>query len=153
MRWLAGAGVAVATWLLRRTLLPEFDAAPMYFAAALILAANTLFWAWQRRLRRGGVEGPAEYRRLTHVQLGFDWVAMVVLIHLTGGVESPLVFVFVFHIVVASLVFERSRALGYAASAVALTAGLAAAETWKWWRTGTWPGSCPGVYARPAYEA
>lgn len=153
MRWLAGAGVAVATWLLRRTFLPEFDAAPMYVAAASILAANTLFWAWQRRLRRGVVEGPAEYRRLTHVQLGFDWVAMVVLIHLTGGVESPLVFVFVFHIVVASLVFEPWIACAYAASAVALTAGLAAAETWGLVAHRHVRGFLPGeVYARPAYE-
>ena len=130
MRWLAGGGVVVATWVVHRTLLPRFDPDLMYAVGVVILASNVVFWGWQGRLRRGGVGPVWGYRRLTHLQLGLDWAAMVVLIHLTGGVESPLVFLFVFHIVVASLVFERWIACAYTVSAVGLTAGLTLAETW-----------------------
>jgi signal transduction histidine kinase len=119
--------VAVGAWAAQRTLLPGLDAGGLYALGALIVAANALFWAWQRRLRAAG-GGRSEYQRMTHAQLGFDWVAMVVVIHLTGGVESPLVFLFVLHIVVASSVFERWPALGYTVSAVGLVAALVAAE-------------------------
>ena len=43
-------------------------------------------------------------------------IAMLVLIHLTGGAESPLIIFFVFHIIVASLLFERRVAAVYAAA-------------------------------------
>jgi signal transduction histidine kinase len=119
--------VVVGVWVVRRTLLPGLEAAGLYAMGALIVAANAVFWAWQRRLRGGGA-ARSDYQRLTHVQLGFDWVAMVVLIHLTGGVESPLLFMFVFHIVVASSVFARWSALGYTLAAIGLSAGLAVAE-------------------------
>ncbi len=154
MRWLAGAFVVVATWLVRRALLPEFASGPMYLVAVAILVANAAFWGWHRRLQRGGGgDLVREYRRLTHVQLGLDWAAMVALIHLTGGVESPLVFLFVVHIVVASLVFERWIAGVYALSAVALTAGLGLAEASGLIAHRHVPGLLPGeVYAEPAYE-
>jgi len=153
MRWLAGACVVVATWVIRRAVLPGFDARPMYAVAAVILAANAGFWGWQWRLRRGGAEAIVEYRRLTHLQLALDWAAMVVLMHVTGGIESPLVFLFVFHIVVASLVFERWIACVYTACAVTLTAGLGLAEAWGVVAHRHVPGFLPAeVYAEPAYE-
>lgn len=153
MRWLAGGGVVVATWVTHRALLPAFDPNPMYLVGALILATNVVFWGWQERLRRAGAERVWEYRRLTHLQLGLDWLAMIVLIHLTGGVESPLVFLFVFHIVVASLVFERWIACAYTASAVGLTAALAVAETLGVVGHRHVKGFLPGeAYADPSYE-
>ncbi|HVN75356.1 MAG TPA: ATP-binding protein [Thermoanaerobaculaceae bacterium] len=127
MRWVAGAAAIAGAWLVRRVLLPGLGALPLMAAGALVLGANAAFGEWNGRLVRGGGERPG-YRRLLHAQLVFDWTVMLLLIHLTGGVESPLLPVFVFHVVVASLVFERWTALAYAASAAALAAALATAE-------------------------
>ncbi|HUK13105.1 MAG TPA: HAMP domain-containing sensor histidine kinase [Thermoanaerobaculaceae bacterium] len=124
VRWLAGGGVLAATWLAHRLLLPRLDTSPLYAVGATILLYNAVLWGWLGRMPGDPVARLATYRRLTHLQVGLDWLATLALIHFSGGVESPLVFAFVFHIVVVSLLFERNTALAYAAAGLLLSSGL-----------------------------
>ncbi len=151
MRWAAGAATIAGAWLAHRLLLPRLDPLPLVATGALVLAANAVFGEWNGRLARTR-GGRPRYRLLLHVQLAFDWATMLLLIHLTGGVESPLLLVFVFHVVAASLVFDRWTALGYAACAAALAAALAAAEAAGLLPHRHVPGFLPGeAYAAAGY--
>ncbi|MCU0291310.1 MAG: GAF domain-containing sensor histidine kinase [Thermoanaerobaculaceae bacterium] len=128
LRWAAGVAVLVATALARQVLGVGVPVVPLVVVGGWILLYNAALWMWLRRVEATTGEGSLAMARLTHVELALDWLAMIALIHLTGGVESPLVIFFVLHIIVASLLFERLAAALYAAAAVLLTGGLAWAE-------------------------
>jgi signal transduction histidine kinase len=128
MRWLAGAGVLAAAWAAASVLHLGLDPRPLYVLGASILLYNALLWFVPGRYPAAAGAESTSYRRFTHLQMGLDWLAMIALVHYSGGIESPVVFFFVFHIVIASLLFGRWTAFAYAAAALALTAGLAVLE-------------------------
>lgn len=126
MRTLAGLGVIAATAFAGGVLSVGLPSGWLYLTGATILLYNAALWLWLAR--QHGVDGRARYRLATHLQIGLDWVAMAVLIVLTGGVESPIIFFFAFHIVIVSLLFARSVAAVYTAAAIALVVALVALE-------------------------
>lgn len=152
LRWLAGLGVLVATVLARGVLGVGVPVRPLIFVGLAILAYNALLWLCLWRVRQDREGGVVLATRLTHVELMLDWAAMLVLIHLTGGVESPLIIFFVFHIIVASLLFAQRVAAFYAMAAVLLTSALALAEAAGWIAHRHMEGFLPGeVYAHTGY--
>jgi len=70
-------------------------------------------------------------RRLALAQLLLDIIALAALVAWTGGIRSPLIAFFVFHMVFASLLLTELTALLSAAAACAVIAG-ALALTQKW---------------------
>ncbi len=54
-----------------------------------------------------------------YAQVSLDYAAVFFLVHLTGGVASPLVFFFFFHIVFAAILLPRRSAFGFAGIASA----------------------------------
>jgi len=152
LRWGAGLGVLAATVLARRLFGVGVPVAPMAVVGLAILAYNAALWLAFERLKKTGGPRSSLATRLTHLELILDWAAMLVLIHLTGGVESPVIIFFLFHIIVASLLFERATAAVYAAAAVLLTMVLAAAEGSEWMPHRHLEGFLPGeAFAEPAF--
>lgn len=132
MRWFAGIGVLVAAWFARSVLHLGLSPTPLYVSGVIILAYNAALWAHFRQLERiSGDQGRA-YQKLTHLQVGLDWLAMAALIHFSGGIESPIIFFFTFHIILASLLFSQRVALIYTVTALALVGGVALLEYADW---------------------
>jgi signal transduction histidine kinase len=142
----------VATALAREVLGVGVPVRPLIVVGLAILAYNALLWLGLWRVRQAPEGNVVLATRLTHLELMLDWAAMLVLIHLTGGVESPLIIFFVFHIIVASLLFARVVAAVYAAAAVLLTTALALAEATGWIAHRHMEGFLPGeVFAETSY--
>ncbi len=128
LRWLAVAGVflgALAAWLLA-TGLPVPHVA-FCVCGGLILAYNLLFLQILRHLRRQEISTVA-WGRFASAQFLTDWVALGVLVHLTGGIASPLLFFFVFHAILASILLPPRPAYGHATFGVLLVGLLALLE-------------------------
>lgn len=92
LRWIAGGGVLIATWATGRLLALQLAAGPLYAIGASILGYNIFFW-WM--LRRAAASTPRA-NRLAHLQIASDWMAMTLLIHFSGGAESPAILYFFF---------------------------------------------------------
>ncbi|HLE16363.1 MAG TPA: GAF domain-containing sensor histidine kinase [Anaerolineales bacterium] len=127
LRWAAGVSVIVATWLVEAVFRLDAAARPLYAIGGAILVYNLAFYLLERRL--AGTKSPAaDYQRLAMWQVGLDWLAMILLIHFTGGIESPVILFFIFHIVIASIFFSPRAALAFAVLAIALVSGIALLE-------------------------
>lgn len=127
MRWIAGVGVLAATWFARIVLNLSLPTLPLYITGLAILSYNTLLYIRLDRLKIDPNTSNISYRQLAHIQVVLDWLAMTGLIHFSGGVESPLIFFFIFHIIIVSLLFNRLTASIYALTALLLvgaTVGL-----------------------------
>ena len=132
IRWLAGVGLLIATWLATAVLDLPLPAAPLYFIAAAILTYNAAFSLVLRRFQRTGPANVIWFHRLTKVQIGLDWLAMTAIIHFSGGVESPALFYFFFHIIIAAIFLSPRATFSYAATATLLVGATVWLEYAGW---------------------
>jgi signal transduction histidine kinase len=146
LRWIAALGVLIATWFASSILQIPLPTWPLYAIGACMLAYNALFrfyldrrfayprpasgydyesllrFYW-RGLEREGISEAASFDRFVRLQLSLDWLAMILLVHFSGGVASPLLFYFVFHLIMASMLLSRRDCYLFATLA-ALAVGL-----------------------------
>ena len=124
-----GAGAVVAATAIAVHLLglpvPERDG---YATGLAIFAYNTIFHVAFRRLRTRCLINPATCEWFARVQMAFDWAAMALILNLSGGVESPALPFFLFHIAIASLLLPHDRAFLYVTLAPVVVGGIAGLE-------------------------
>jgi len=129
-RWIAGVTVilgafANSTW----QGWTELHGRAMLLGAA-ILAFNIVFWValWRYRPDR---HTRATLTALAWVQIISDMLCLTLLVVWTGGLMSPLLGLFVLHMVFTSTLLSPLSAFGAAAAAVAMvSAGLLTAGLW-----------------------
>lgn len=148
VRWMAAVSVLVGTWFASSLLQVPLATWPLYAIGLCMLGYNAVFrfylgrhFAYPRRVSgydyesllrfywRGlEREDPAEaasFDRFVKAQLSLDWLAMILLVYFSGGVTSPLLFFFVFHLIIASILLTR-RACYIFASLAALAVTILA---------------------------
>lgn len=128
LRWLAGIGVLLATWFSTSGLTLNIPATPLYLLGVGLLAYNVLLWWTLSRLNATSDCPNVVYQWFARVQIALDWVAMALLVHLSGGIESPALFYFLFHITIASLLLPHDRGFLYVTFGPMLVAGVAFLE-------------------------
>ena len=100
---------------------------PLSIIGAGILAYNLAFYLRERKLR--AVAAPAaDYISLAKWQVGMDWLAMILLIHFSGGIESPAIMFFFLHIIIVATFFPPRTAFAFTLLAIALVATIALLE-------------------------
>jgi signal transduction histidine kinase len=151
LRWFAAAGVLIGTWILDSVLDLPIPNWPLYVIGLCMFIYNYLLHRYLERtftyptrvsdydyegllqfywrgVERKGIAEAASFDRFVQVQLSLDWIAMILLVHFTGGVTSPLLFFFVFHLIVASALLSRAACYLFATLAVLAVALLALLE-------------------------
>jgi signal transduction histidine kinase len=132
IRWLAGLGLLAATWLATEVLGLPLPATPLYVIGVAILAYNAVFYFVLHRLLRTDPPNIIWFHRLTKIQIGLDWLAMTAIIHFSGGVESPALFYFFFHIIIAAILLSPRATFSYAATATLLVGATVWLEYVGW---------------------
>jgi signal transduction histidine kinase len=128
LRWLAGPGVLIATWFCSSILSLNLPALPLYLLGAGLLAYNAGLYGTLRWLKRDATRPDADYQWFARLQILLDWIAMTLLIYLSGGIESPALYYFLFHITIASLLLPHDRGFLYVTLAPVLVGGVALLE-------------------------
>ena len=128
-RWVAAVGVAGLALVANNVLRIGFPTLPVYIIAVGIALYNLIFWFQARGLMPEDTPDLVEKaRRFAAVQSVADLLALTVLLHFTGGIENPLVFYFIFHITVASVLLPYKAAYSLATLAVLLLCSLIGLE-------------------------
>ena len=151
LRWVAAAGVLIGTLILDNILTLPVATWPLYAIGLCMLIYNfflrryleqrftyptrasgydyqSLLQFYWRGIEREDIAEAASFDRFVQVQLSLDWLAMILLVHFTGGVTSPLLFYFVFHLIVASALLSRFACYLFATIAAVAVAALAMLE-------------------------
>jgi len=131
LRWwvppAVGAGVFAA-----QALGFEFNLLPLLLIAVFILLYNAVFYLVRSRIGESREGREEAVRRFTYYQVVFDYVAMFLLVHFTGGAASPFIFFFIFHVVFTSILLRPVWAYVFAGFASAGMALIATAEYYGW---------------------
>ncbi len=128
LRWIAGGGVLLTTFVLQSVPGLHPPALPLYAIGVLILGYNALFWYRLRCQRCAPDERRRRTQLLARLQITADWAAMILLIHFSGGIESPIIFYFVFHTVLAAILLRTSEVYLFAGLASLLVTGTTLLE-------------------------
>jgi signal transduction histidine kinase len=128
MRWLAIAGVLIASLIATQIFHVQFSLVPIYIICAVMTLYNFFFLYQARHLNPEASGGLPEtlvvpLRRLLiipkatsplieraratgNVHIIVDLAALTVLLHFTGGIENPFIFYFVFHVILAGILLH-----------------------------------------------
>ncbi len=127
MRWLAGLGVMAGTLVAGQLLSLPVNEVALYRLGLAILAYNAALRWWLERIERQP-ESTVAWERFGRAQIFFDWLAMTVLTSLSGGVESPAIIFFLFHVSIAALLLPHARGFLHVTIAPLLVGAVAVLE-------------------------
>jgi len=104
LRWLAIIGVIIATLAASLGFDIGFPTLPVYIICALIALYNLVLYYQVRGLKTVPAGLVAQrVRTYGYIHVLLDLIALTVLLHFTGGIENPFIFLFTLHIVLASI--------------------------------------------------
>jgi diguanylate cyclase (GGDEF)-like protein/PAS domain S-box-containing protein len=108
LRWVALVGIFLAALLAR--LLTPYEFTPVVVIAMVAAGYNLLLLLHRRFFEtRGPLIWPGELDLILNFQIALDAILLAVAIHLTGGVESLLVSIYLVYLPAASLILPRRR--------------------------------------------
>jgi signal transduction histidine kinase len=122
LRWIAGLAVLVITPLDEYVVGVSLPALPLYALGVFILAYNALFW------RASAVYGARKAQIIAVGQVALDWLALTILVHLTGGVESLATHFFLFYILLAPILLPERAVIPFVVLVILGVAGVVGLE-------------------------
>ncbi|MFN8531349.1 MAG: HAMP domain-containing sensor histidine kinase [Anaerolineae bacterium] len=119
-RWVAGAGILVLTLISTRVFELPLPEAPLLLLGVFVLAYNALLsWIGSLHLRRDPENRRAVARQL-FMQIGLDWLCLILFIYLTGGISSPALALFFLHVIMVTILLPAAGAYAVAALVIAV---------------------------------
>ncbi len=128
LRWIAGLSVIAATWLVGYALDVTLALLPLTLIGIGILIYNTVFWRWLTRIQCDLSGTSSTPHILAWMQIVADWIAMILLIHYSGGIESPAIMFLLLHTILAAILLSPKETFVAATIPSLLMIGLAAME-------------------------
>ncbi len=130
LRWLAIIFIFATTFIARQIFKIDLDYTVFYLIGLIVLSYNTAIFLWFKYKQKGCTGDTCIHRALifSHIQIMLDMIALGFLIHYSGGIENPFVYVFIFHPIFASIILSTQIALFYALVSVAIVGILSIGE-------------------------
>jgi signal transduction histidine kinase len=130
MRFLAFVLIAATITFAKQALRIPLRYDLLYTAAVCVLAYNCLLFGWFERMRhRCRDEWCVRHaRRTAHAQIVLDLASLAAMIHLSGGLESPPLFIFIFHPIFAAILLSRAHAYLYGLLALLVLGAVGVGE-------------------------
>jgi len=154
MRWIATAGILVASLLATQVFNINFPLLPVYIICASMAVYNLMLFLQARSLEakasgsvpQGTVTPLRRFltildqiptaaspliekaRAIGNIHITLDLVALAALLHFTGGIENPFIFFFVFHVIIAGILLHYRVVYVVATSAILLVLLLVGLE-------------------------
>ena len=116
LRW-AAAGATLAAVLVGSAVGLDLPLSALLVTVGVLLGLNAGYVARNRRVP------PADIRaeiRLVKQQMTGDLILLTVILNLTGGVENPLLYAYVIHVIIAALLFKGREIFAIAWLAIGL---------------------------------
>jgi len=142
LRWLAAIALMVFTLAARPLFSLDVPASVLLWCGAVILLYNLVFWALLRITGRRPVVPPVVYGRFAALQIVADLILLTLIVYFTGGISSPALFFFLFHVIIASILLRSTFAFLQTLFGMALVAAMALSEL-----MGLIPGHRMGILA------
>jgi len=116
-RWLGIIGYFLATLVTKYFFHLNIPFKYIWYLLLLMVVLNTIYYLILRISKDISLRTEII---LLHVHIIIDLLILTVLLHFSGGIDNPIFFFYLFHVVLSSIVFSRMAAGAYATFAVLL---------------------------------
>jgi len=117
LRWIAALGAFFTALFVTQALRFSLPVKPIYTVIAALFACNIIFFFF---LVRSEKKSSISINKIANAQISLDLASLAALIHFSGGIENPLIFYFIFHMIIASILLSRRASFLQATLAVFL---------------------------------
>lgn len=125
LRWMAIAGLAIATFVAGEILGVALPLRHLYKMSVILLFYNFILYNLMRYVTwKGRAAKPAVINGIITFQISADWIILTIILHFSGGVENPFYLYFVFHTILTGVLLSRVQSYIQATFAVALFGSL-----------------------------
>lgn len=120
-RWIAIVALAAITWLTGNIFDISLNQKPLYFLAIALIVENLFtLWLLEFITHRKKQHLYRSVKWVIHFQVFFDLVILTGILHYTGGIVNPFFFIYIFHMVISSILLPRIEAYGLTTFALML---------------------------------
>lgn len=120
-RWVGGGMVLFITAICVHILGLPLPESGLYTLGIVILLYNGILLGVAGRASRADqTRSVLHFRKIMILQVVLDWLSMAVFIHLTGGITSPAIFLFIIHVVLVTIILRGQSPYTYVLFAVVM---------------------------------
>lgn len=121
LRWVAIVCVPICTYVAGNVFDIALQQVPLYAIATLLLVYNVaVLMLLDQAVKADRQVPPRTVKRIIHLQICADLILLTALLHFSGGIENPLAFFFIFHMIIASILLSARESYSQATFAVLL---------------------------------
>src|SRR3989338_7484160 len=129
LRWITVAGICTTSLIAYFILNIGLPLIPILIIAACILLFNFVCITYHHYIKCISYSQYIKsHQRFANLQIFTDWIALVLLVHYTGGIESPVIFYFIFHVIIAAILLSGKACYLQTSFAVLLIISLSILE-------------------------
>ncbi|MBS1257383.1 MAG: Adaptive-response sensory-kinase SasA [Candidatus Scalindua arabica] len=129
LRWITVAGICATSLIACFILNIGMPLIPILIIAAGILLFNFVCITYHHYIKCISYSQYIKsHHQFANLQIFTDWIALVFLVHYTGGIESPVIFYFIFHVIIAAILLSRKACYLQTSFAVLLIISLSILE-------------------------
>jgi len=110
LRWVAVCGFSMLAIFIDRVALDLLPIRMIYMGSLIILTYNLVFFLFFH-YKKNPTRRTLTF--MTHLQVFLDWLALLAIIHISGGIYSPMIFFFILHIIINAMIFPPWQCYGY----------------------------------------
>ena len=104
LRWVSSMSLLIVAFLLHTLKQEDFPCTSLSLVAIVLAIFNFLVFLYLKKSQPTYLK---KEEKIVLLQIAIDYILLTILIHLTGGIDSPFHFFYLFHIIIASVIFER----------------------------------------------
>ncbi len=128
LRWHAALGIMIIPWLANSILGLHIQLNIFIFLGIIVLIINTCYLYYVRLLKNRHLTDMVYFYRIADLQSNLDIIILTILIHYSGGIESPLAFYYVFHVIISAIITPKRLCYIHATFASLLFSSLVLLE-------------------------
>lgn len=107
LRWIFIAGLILTVLLANKVFKVEVPLNKIFMVALGLVLYNSAFYFFHRFYKAPSKSGIRFARIEANLQISLDLITMTLLLHLSGGVENPFIFFYLFHAIIGSILLSR----------------------------------------------
>lgn len=120
LRWIATAFVGIGTFFASNIFNITLHNPALYSIAVLLALYNVAVLLLLNHLAGKQDVRILSVKAIIHLQISVDLLILTFLLHFSGGIENPLSFYFIFHMIIASILLSEKESYMQATFAVSL---------------------------------
>ncbi len=120
LRWIIVIGIFVTSKFAKFGMEIDLHLIPIFVITFCISMFNIACIYLQKHVK--------SYERFANLQISVDWIALIFLVHYTGGIESPVIIYFIFHVILSAILLSRKACYFQTSFALLLIISLSILE-------------------------